>query len=82
MNEADLYSFQRREFNRQNIDQNIKTMKKKIKIMKRRKELNGQKLKVLMDFDKKAEEQYESLKKVQSIGVLIKNDLIIAVCGH
>ena len=75
MNEADLYSFQRREFNRQNIDQNIKTMKKKIKIMKRRKELNGQKLKVLMDFDKKAEEQYESLKKVKVLSSLKDKDI-------
>ena len=75
MNEADLYSFQRREFNRQNIDQNIKTMKKKIKIMRRRKELNEQKLKVLMDFDKKAEEQYESLKKVKVLSSMKDKDI-------
>ena len=75
MNEADLYSFQRREFNRQNIDQNIKTMKKKIKIMRRRKELNEQKLKVLMDFDKKAEEQYESLKKVKVLSSVKDKDI-------
>ena len=31
MNEADLYSDQRRKFNMQNIDENIKTMKKKKK---------------------------------------------------
>ena len=75
MNEADLYSFQRREFFRQNIDQNIKTMKKKIKIMRRRKELNEQKLKVLMDFDKKAEEQYESLKKVKVLSSVKDKDI-------
>ena len=75
MNEADLYSFQRREFNRQNIDQNIKTMKKKIKIMKRRKEINRQKLKALMDFDKKAEEQYESLKKVKVLSSVKDKDI-------
>ena len=75
MNEADLYSFQRREFNRQNIDQNIKTMKKKIKIMRRRKDLNEQKLKVLMDFDKKAEEQYESLKKVKVLSSVKDKDI-------
>ena len=75
MNEADLYSFQRREFNRQNIDQNIKTMKKKIKIMRRRKELNEQKLKVLIDFDKKAEEQYESLKKVKVLSSVKDKDI-------
>ena len=75
MNEADLYSFQRREFNSQNIDQNIKTMKKKIKIMKRRKEINRQKLKALMDFDKKAEEQYESLKKVKVLSSVKDKDI-------
>ena len=75
MNEADLYSFQRREFNRQNIDQNIKTMKKKIKIMRRRKDLNEQKLKVLIDFDKKAEEQYESLKKVKVLSSMKDKDI-------
>ena len=65
MNEADLYSFQRREYNKQNIDQNIKTMKKKIKIIKRRLKVNKQKLKALIDFDKKAEEQYELLKNIK-----------------
>ena len=75
MNEADLYSFQRREFNRQNIDQNIKTMKKKIKIMKRRTEINRQKLKALMDFDKKAKEQYESLKKVKVLSSVKDKDI-------
>lgn len=75
MNEADLYSFQRREFNRQNIDQNIKTMKKKIKIMKKRKGLNEQKLEVLIDFDKKAEEQYESLKKVKVLSSVKDKDI-------
>lgn len=65
INEADLYSLQRREFNKQNIEENIKTMKKKVKIMKRRKDINIQKLRVLIEFDKKAQEQYESLKKVK-----------------
>ena len=65
MNEADLYSLQRREYNKQNIDQNIKTMKKKIKIMKRRINVNEQKLKALIDFDKKAKEQYKVLKPIK-----------------
>ena len=65
MNEADLYSFQRREFNRQNIDENIKTMKKKIKIMKKRIAINQEKLSVLIDFDRKAKEQYKVLKPIK-----------------
>ena len=65
MNEADLYSFQRREFNRQNIDENIKTMKKKIKIMKKRVNINEQKLNALINFDKKAKEQYKVLKPIK-----------------
>ena len=65
MNEADLYSFQRREYNKQNIDENIKTMKKKIKIMKKRININQQKLNALINFDKKAKEQYEVLKPIK-----------------
>ena len=65
MNEADLYSFQRREYNKQNIDENIKTMKKKIKIMKRRIKINQQKLNALINFDKKAKEQYKVLKPIK-----------------
>ena len=65
MNEADLYSFQRREYNKQDIDQKIRTMKKKIKIMKKRISINLEKLKALMDFDKKAKEQYNVLKPIK-----------------
>ena len=65
MNEADLYSYQRREFNKQDIDENIKTMKKKIKIMKKRIRINIEKLKALMNFDKKAKEQYKVLKPIK-----------------
>ena len=65
MNEADLYSYQRREFNKQDIDENIKTMKKKIKIMKKRIRINIEKLKALMNFDKKAKEQYNVLKPIK-----------------
>ena len=65
MNEADLYSFQRREYNKQNIDENINTMKKKIKIMKKRVNINEQKLNALINFDKKAKEQYKVLKPIK-----------------
>ena len=65
MNEADLYSFQRREYNKQNLDENIKTMKKKIKTMNKRININNQKLIALNNFIIKAKEQYNSLKTVK-----------------
>ena len=65
MNEADLYSLQRREYNKQNIDENIRTMKKKIKIMKKRININKEKLNALINFDKKAKEQYNVLKPIK-----------------
>ena len=70
MNEADLYSFQRREFNRQNIEENIKTMKKKIKIMKKRISINAEKLNALINFDKEVKEQYKVLKPIKVISSL------------
>ena len=70
MNEADLYSFQRREFNRQNIDENIKTMKKKIKIMKKRISINEDKLRALINFDKEVKEQYKVLKPIKVLSSL------------
>ena len=68
MNEADLYSYQRREYFKQNIDENIKLMKKRIKKLKKRLSINKQKLQALIEFDKKAKEKYKVLKplKVQS----------------
>ena len=65
MNEADLYSFQRREYNKQNIDQNIKTMKKKIKIMKKKLHVNQLKLNAIIEFDKKVEDEYKVLKPIK-----------------
>lgn len=68
MNEADLYSYQRREYFKHNIDENIRLMKKRIKKLKKRLSINKQKLQALIEFDKKAKEKYEVLKplKVQS----------------
>ena len=68
MNEADLYSYQRREYFKQNIDENIRLMKKRIKKLKKRLSINKQKLQALIEFDKKAKEKYKVLKplKVQS----------------
>jgi hypothetical protein len=65
MNEADLYSLQRREYNKQNVDENIKTMKKKIKTMKKRIEINKEKLIALNNFITKANEQYNAIKTVK-----------------
>ena len=68
MNEADLYSYQRREYFKQNVDENIRLMKKRIKKLKNRLSINKQKLQALIEFDKKAKEKYKVLKplKVQS----------------
>ena len=75
MNEADLYSFQRREFNRQNIDENIKTIKKKKKIMKKRIDINKEKLDALENFDKKAKEQYKVLKPIKVLSSMKDYDI-------
>ena len=68
INEADLYSYQRRKYYKHNIDENIKLMKKRIKKLKKRLRINKEKLHALIEFDKKAKEKYEILKplKVQT----------------
>ena len=67
MNEADLYSFQRREYNKKNVDENIKIMKKRIKILKKKNKTNVQKLNALINFIKKANEEYEVLKPIKIV---------------
>ena len=68
INEVDLYSYQRRKYYKQNIDENIRQMRKRIKKLKKRLTINKQKLQALIEFDKKAKEKYKILKplKVQS----------------
>ena len=68
MNEADLYSLQRRNYKMQNMDENIKTMKKKIKKMKHICKLNKKKLKAFENHAKNMENNYKALKplKIQS----------------
>ena len=68
MNEADLYSLQRRKYKMQNVDENIRTMKKKIKKMKRACKLNKKKLTVFEKYSKNMENNYKALKplKIQS----------------
>ena len=68
MNDADLYSYQRREYFKQNIDENIKLLRKRIKKLKKRLANNKEKLEAFIAFDKKMQEKYEVLKplKVQN----------------
>ena len=68
MNEADLYSLQRRKYKMQNLDENIKTMKKKIKKLKHICKLNKKKKSAFEKYAKNIEEYYKALKplKIQS----------------
>ena len=65
MNEADLYSYQRRKFQRQNMDENIKMMKKKLKIIKRRCKINEKKYETIQNFAKECENDYNRLKAIK-----------------
>ena len=65
MNEADLYSCQRRQYQMQNVDENIKMMKKKLKIIKRRCKINNQKCENFKNYIKECEENYKSLKNIK-----------------
>ena len=68
MNEADLYSLQRRKFNNQNVDENIKNMKKKVKKYKQMCKLNKKKMTAFENYAKNIESNYKALKplKIQS----------------
>ena len=65
MNEADLYSYQRRKFQTQNVDENIKMMRKKLKIIKRRCKKNEEKYEALQNFIKECENDYNRLKSIK-----------------
>ena len=68
MNEADLYSMQRRKFQMDNLDENIRTMKKKIKKIKHICKTNKKKVNAFENYAKNMESNYKVLKplKVQS----------------
>ena len=68
MNEADLYSMQRRKFQADNLDENIRTMKKKIKKIKHICKTNRKKVKAFENYSKNMESDYKVLKqlKIQS----------------
>jgi len=68
MNEADLYSMQRRKFQMDNVDENIRTMKKKIKKIKHISKTNKKKVNAFEKYAKNMESNYKVLKplKIQS----------------
>ena len=65
MNEADLYSYQRRKFQTQNVDENIKMLRKKLKIIRRRCKKNEEKYEALQNFIKECENDYNRLKSIK-----------------
>ena len=75
MNEADLYSAQRRKFEMQNIDENLKTLKKKIKKLKKKCEINEQKLEALQNFDRKVKDSYKVLKPLKIVSSVNEIDV-------
>jgi hypothetical protein len=65
MNEADLYSHLRRQFQMQNVDENINIMRKKLKILKRRCKINEEKYETIQNFAKECEKDYNRLKAIK-----------------
>ena len=74
--EADKYSLQRRKYKSQNIDKNIKEIKKKIEKMNEKVTLNQQKEKIMKDYIEKIKEKVNILKpmKTQSSVYKVKVD--------
>jgi hypothetical protein len=70
INDADLYSYQRREYYKNDVDENIKLMRKRIKKLRKRIKINKEKLEALIEFDKKAKEKYKVLKPLKVISSL------------
>ena len=75
MNEADLYSDQRRKFNMQNIDENIKAMKKKINKIKKKCKLNKKKCIAIENFSKTAENTYKTLRAIKTKSSVNNRDI-------
>ena len=76
MNEADLYSYNKRQEQRGNPDENIKIIKNKLKIIKRRCGLNQKKLETLQNFVKECENDYNRLKSMK-VQMSVKDKKII-----
>lgn len=64
MNDADLYSFQKRNLNAQNIDYHIKIMKLKVKKIKKKSSINKKKIKAMKEFITELKENYKHLKRI------------------
>ena len=62
--EADLYSLERRKYKSQNINANIKELKKKIEKMTDKLNVIQQKEKVMKDYIDKIQDNYDSLKPI------------------
>ena len=75
MNEADLYSYQRRKLQTQNMDENIKIFKTKIKTLKRRCKIYEIKMETLINFIKNLEDDYNRLKSIKIPMTIQQNDL-------
>ena len=76
MNEADLYSYNKRQEQRGTHDENIKIIKNKLKIIKRRCGLNQKKLETLQNFVKECENDYNRLKSMK-VQMSVKDKKII-----
>ena len=76
MNEADLYIYNKRQEQRGNPDENIKIIKNKLKIIKRRCGLNQKKLETLQNFVKECENDYNRLKSMK-VQMSVKDKKII-----
>ena len=70
INDADLYSYQRRKYQINNIDENIRLMRKRIKKLKKRVANNKEKLQAFKEFDEKAKEKYKILKPLKIVSSL------------
>ena len=70
INDADLYSYQRRKYYINNIDEKIKLMRKRIKKLKKRIANNKEKLEAFKEFDEKAKEKYKILKPLKLVSSL------------
>ena len=77
MNEADLYSLQRRKYKTQNIDSNIKDLKKKVEKMNEKISIIKQKEKIMKEYIEKVKDKIEVLKPYERQNTLIISDPVI-----
>ena len=78
MNEADLYSLQNREFQAQNIDEQISEMRSRNKLIKHKLLVNNKKLISLKNFVNNTKNNYQLLKPLKlqgSVNILRLNPL-------